>query len=87
MSDPSGSGGDKPRILPIGGQARGGKAKGGGCALCGKAVSPDYRPFCSKRCADLDLHRWLSGSYRVPTEEQPDEGEVTIDDEEPGTDA
>ena len=36
------------------------------CALCGKPVSPDYRPFCSKRCADVDLQRWLSGAYVVP---------------------
>jgi len=32
-----------------------------------------FRPFCSKRCADIDLHRWLSGGYRVETDEAPGE--------------
>lgn len=37
------------------------------CAICGRAeVDPDYRPFCSKRCADVDLNRWFSGGYAVP---------------------
>jgi len=41
---------------------------------------PQYRPFCSARCAQIDLGRWLKGNYRIPTEEDPDEG----DDEEAG---
>jgi endogenous inhibitor of DNA gyrase (YacG/DUF329 family) len=36
------------------------------CVLCGKAQDPAYRPFCSKRCADIDLGRWLKGSYSIP---------------------
>ncbi|MBI1407125.1 MAG: DNA gyrase inhibitor YacG [Caulobacter sp.] len=36
------------------------------CPICDKPVNPDYRPFCSKRCADVDLHRWLSGTYAIP---------------------
>jgi hypothetical protein len=32
-----------------------------------------YRPFCSKRCADVDLNRWLSGSYAIPVTEDQDE--------------
>jgi endogenous inhibitor of DNA gyrase (YacG/DUF329 family) len=36
------------------------------CPICGKPVEPRYRPFCSKRCADVDLQRWLSGRYAVP---------------------
>lgn len=36
------------------------------CAICGKPRDPHYDPFCSKRCADVDLHRWLSGAYVVP---------------------
>ena len=36
------------------------------CAICGKPRDPRYDPFCSKRCADVDLHRWLSGVYVVP---------------------
>jgi endogenous inhibitor of DNA gyrase (YacG/DUF329 family) len=39
------------------------------CALCGKPATIEYRPFCSKRCADRDLHRWLSGRYAIPGEE------------------
>lgn len=42
------------------------------CPICGKPVQADYRPFCSKRCADVDLSRWLTGAYAVPAEE--DEG-------------
>ncbi|MEW5685757.1 MAG: DNA gyrase inhibitor YacG [Pseudomonadota bacterium] len=42
------------------------------CPICGKPPVADYRPFCSKRCADVDLQRWLSGAYAVPAEE--DEG-------------
>jgi endogenous inhibitor of DNA gyrase (YacG/DUF329 family) len=36
------------------------------CPICSKESLPRYRPFCSKRCADIDLHRWLGGVYRVP---------------------
>ncbi|MGA8999198.1 MAG: DNA gyrase inhibitor YacG, partial [Pseudolabrys sp.] len=35
----------------------------GSCPICGKPVEPAFKPFCSKRCADIDLHRWLSGVY------------------------
>jgi len=36
------------------------------CPICGKGVDPAFRPFCSRRCADVDLQRWLSGAYVVP---------------------
>lgn len=40
------------------------------CSQCQKNESdPKYRPFCSKRCADLDLHAWFSGSYTIPVVE------------------
>lgn len=42
------------------------------CPVCGKPAEEKYKPFCSKRCADIDLGRWLKESYRVPTEESPD---------------
>jgi endogenous inhibitor of DNA gyrase (YacG/DUF329 family) len=45
------------------------------CPICGKPADPKYKPFCSKRCADIDLGRWLKESYRVPTEQPPGEGE------------
>ncbi len=43
------------------------------CSVCGKPVNPKYRPFCSKRCADIDLNRWLGGQYAVPVSESEDE--------------
>ncbi|MFC7706384.1 DNA gyrase inhibitor YacG [Plastorhodobacter daqingensis] len=36
------------------------------CPICGRETVPTYRPFCSRRCADVDLGRWMSGSYVVP---------------------
>ena len=36
------------------------------CPICGKPDTPEHRPFCSRRCADVDLGRWLTGQYRVP---------------------
>ena len=39
------------------------------CPICGKPAEPEYRPFCSRRCADVDLQRWLSGLYAVPAED------------------
>ena len=46
------------------------------CPICGKLACIEYTPFCSKRCADIDLNRWLSGSYVVHTNEKPDENEA-----------
>ena len=46
------------------------------CAVCGKLQDSGYRPFCSKRCADIDLGRWLNENYSVPGGEPPqDSGE------------
>jgi len=45
------------------------------CAICGKPAVAPFLPFCSRRCADVDLHRWLSGVYVVPTNETPDDEE------------
>jgi endogenous inhibitor of DNA gyrase (YacG/DUF329 family) len=45
------------------------------CPICGKPPMPLYRPFCSARCAQIDLGRWLKGNYRIPTEEAPDDAE------------
>lgn len=41
------------------------------CPVCGKPPLAPHAPFCSRRCADVDLHRWLSEGYRVPTDETP----------------
>jgi endogenous inhibitor of DNA gyrase (YacG/DUF329 family) len=43
------------------------------CPLCSKPVDAAFKPFCSKRCADIDLNRWLSGVYAVPVKETDDE--------------
>jgi endogenous inhibitor of DNA gyrase (YacG/DUF329 family) len=45
------------------------------CPVCRKAADEKYKPFCSKRCADIDLGRWLKESYRVPTDEPPSDGD------------
>jgi endogenous inhibitor of DNA gyrase (YacG/DUF329 family) len=46
------------------------KSSAGKCPICGKPADPDYKPFCSKRCADVDLQRWLSGRYAIPVVEE-----------------
>jgi endogenous inhibitor of DNA gyrase (YacG/DUF329 family) len=43
------------------------------CPICGKPAAAPFRPFCCKRCADVDLNRWLSGVYAVPVTEDADE--------------
>jgi endogenous inhibitor of DNA gyrase (YacG/DUF329 family) len=43
------------------------------CSICGKPVDPAFTPFCSKRCANVDLHRWLNGSYSIAGEPIDDE--------------
>ena len=45
------------------------------CPICGKPADKSYAPFCSKRCADVDLNRWLSGVYKIPTNEAPKDSE------------
>ena len=51
------------------------KAKRGGCPVCHQPVAKEHAPFCSKRCADIDLGRWLKGSYAIPTNEAPAPGD------------
>ncbi|MGH6926051.1 MAG: DNA gyrase inhibitor YacG [Propylenella sp.] len=45
------------------------------CPTCGKPSSRDSHPFCSRRCADIDLNRWLSGRYVIPGAKEDDEAE------------
>ncbi|MBI5942465.1 MAG: DNA gyrase inhibitor YacG [Caulobacterales bacterium] len=45
------------------------------CARCDKPMDPAYRPFCSKRCADIDLQKWLTGAYAIPGVETDDESD------------
>jgi hypothetical protein len=52
------------------------------CVICGKPQSPKHTPFCSPRCADIDLGRWLKGSYAIPAvEDDDDEDGVSSADE------
>jgi uncharacterized protein len=43
------------------------------CAICGRPRVEKYSPFCSSRCADVDLYRWLNGKYSIPASAEPDE--------------
>ncbi|TCS60060.1 DNA gyrase inhibitor YacG [Primorskyibacter sedentarius] len=47
-----------------------------GCPICEKPTDPKYRPFCSKRCADLDLAKWLTGAYAIPSTDPDDFDEL-----------
>jgi endogenous inhibitor of DNA gyrase (YacG/DUF329 family) len=47
-----------------------GPSSGSKCPVCGRPRSHRYRPFCSSRCAKIDLGRWLKESYRVPTQDR-----------------
>jgi uncharacterized protein len=53
------------------------------CAICGRPRVEKYAPFCSRRCADVDLYRWLNGKYAIPASEEPDEKsqDASSDDE------
>ena len=42
------------------------------CPICDKPTDTKFRPFCSKRCADVDLGKWLTGSYAIPSEDPDD---------------
>lgn len=46
------------------------------CPICNKPAQQRYRPFCSRRCADVDLGRWFRGEYAVPAEEAADPEEA-----------
>ena len=57
-------------------------AKAAPCAICGKPQSQANKPFCSPRCADIDLGRWLKGSYAIPAvEDDDDEDGMSSSDE------
>ena len=55
---------DTAKVVPL-------KAKK--CPICGRPAELAYRPFCSNRCADVDLGRWLGEEYRVPAEPDADD--------------
>jgi endogenous inhibitor of DNA gyrase (YacG/DUF329 family) len=45
------------------------------CPICGKPAAERFRPFCSGRCKDVDLNRWLSGAYAIPAAESEDDSD------------
>jgi endogenous inhibitor of DNA gyrase (YacG/DUF329 family) len=49
------------------------------CPICKKDTDDKYRPFCSRRCADVDLGRWMNGSYAVASND-PDDAEAALDE-------
>lgn len=49
------------------------QTKAASCPICGKATDVAFKPFCSKRCSDIDLNRWLTGVYAVPVKDDEDE--------------
>lgn len=57
------------RVVPL-------KRRGRRCPVCGQPAQERFRPFCSRRCADLDLGRWLKGHYRIPSEEPADDEDL-----------
>jgi uncharacterized protein len=60
--------GDPVSVMPMPAGAR-------RCPICGKRSVPRHLPFCSGRCADIDLGRWLKGAYRVETEQPAEDGD------------
>jgi len=53
------------------------------CPICSNTTDPQFKPFCSKRCADVDLNRWFSGGYAIPAAEEDDPGDEPPRDREP----
>ena len=76
----------------VDGQGETGKVKGlrrpRPCPVCDKPSTKEAYPFCSQRCKDVDLSRWLTGAYAIPASEEdiPDEADLDslLDDEARG---
>ena len=65
MAEPT----DDPQMVPA-----------AACPICGKPAVKAYRPFCSKRCADVDLQRWLTGRYAIPVAEEDEAPDDAADE-------
>ena len=55
------------------------------CPTCGQAATPQHKPFCSRRCADIDLGRWLKEGYRIPADPNPDEDDSVAESDLPSS--
>lgn len=58
------------------------------CPICQKPSAPPHKPFCSRRCADIDLGRWLTSSYALPAradeeDENPEEASASAQYKQP----
>jgi endogenous inhibitor of DNA gyrase (YacG/DUF329 family) len=56
------------------------------CPICRKPAAPQYRPFCSRRCADVDLGRWLTGGYAIPARAADDDDDAAATPAPPARD-
>ena len=52
------------------------------CPICGKPAKAEHAPFCSPRCADVDLHRWLGDVYAIPGTPDATEDDIFVRDAE-----
>jgi endogenous inhibitor of DNA gyrase (YacG/DUF329 family) len=52
--------------------------------MCGKPTVERFRPFCTRRCADLDLGQWLKGGYAIPVEPSEADSLLTNEDDDAG---
>ena len=55
----------------------------GKCPICNRPSDAEYRPFCSRRCADVDLARWLRGAYAIPDAGESEDGDESSEGESP----
>ena len=54
-------------------------AKPAPCPICGRPSEDSRKPFCSRRCADVDLSRWLRGAYAIPDQSESEDGDEGAD--------
>jgi endogenous inhibitor of DNA gyrase (YacG/DUF329 family) len=59
--------------MPVEPRKTAGPAKEKPCPICAKPATEASRPFCSERCRDVDLNRWLSNSYAIPAARDDEE--------------
>jgi hypothetical protein len=58
------------------------KGEGGRCPICRRPTVPAVKPFCSSRCADVDLGRWFTGAYAIPVAEDENDPRAPTDEDE-----